>query len=41
MRGMEPELITDAKHREVLQELISREPIFHRTTVLPVGLGTI
>jgi hypothetical protein len=27
---MEPELITDAKHREVLQELISREPIFHR-----------
>ena len=30
MPGMEPELTTDAKHRGVLQELISREPIFHR-----------
>ena len=27
---MQPNLITDPRHRDVLQELIQREPIFHR-----------
>jgi hypothetical protein len=27
---MEPKLITDPKHREVLEALMQREPIFHR-----------
>ena len=27
---MEPDLVTDPEHRDVLQELIDREPIFHR-----------
>jgi hypothetical protein len=27
---MQPKLVTDSKHESVLQELIDREPIFHR-----------
>lgn len=27
---MEPDLVTDAQHLDVLQELMRREPIFHR-----------
>lgn len=30
MSEMEPRLITDPKHADVLEQLIKREPIFHR-----------
>ena len=30
MHEMEPELVTDPRHQQTLQELMRREPIFHR-----------